>query len=402
MRETFYIRLGSGAPDEIVEFAISEANVVRGLQVQRATLEDALVHAVGRRIIALVPGDPVRLTTVAVPAKQPAKILQATPYLLEEQLSEDIDTLHFALGATQPDGRHAIAVVAKSTMQNWLRIFQQRDLRPAALIPETLSLPWDATTPRWSALVEPAHVTVRNGATSGFCCDPADLLLYLQMADPEKTQTLRLLLPGLSPGDYTGLDWPLELLPGFGSALEALVAHLQIDHAINLLQGSYSQRQDLDRLWRPWRVAAILAAAWLAISGIAFGIDTWQLNRALKQQEEANLQKFQQLFPTETRVVDIDAQLDQQMRRLKSGSGGGNWFALLETLTQALSANAGLQIQSLQFRDGALFLSLKGSDLQVLEKLRGWFASQRGVKLEVQSANAGSEGVQIRLKLSRA
>lgn len=401
MRETLYIRLGSGAPDGLVEFAIAEDQAARSSAVGHDSLEAVLDRAAGRRIVVLVPGGDVRLTAVTVPVKQPAKVLQAAPYLLEEQLADDVDTLHFALGPRQADGSNPVAVVTLARMNAWMAPFRARDLHPAAVIPETLCLPWDGSG-RWSALVEADLVSVRSAAYGGFSCDPADLVTYLQLADPDKTSTLRLLLPTTVATDYTGLDWPVELLPGFSTGLQALVAHCQLDSTINLLQGRYSQRQDLDRLWRPWRAAALLALLCLIGAGTAFGIDTWRLNKALQLQEDANLQRFQQLFPNEARIVDIGAQLDQQLRALTGGASNVGLFPLLEVLAQALAANSGLQLQSLQFRDAALYLSLKGTDLQVLETLRAWFASQRGVNLEVQSANAGSDGVQIRLKLTSA
>ena len=49
---------------------------------------------------------------------------------------------------------------------------------------------------------------------------------------------------------------------------------------------------------------------------------------------------------------------------------------------------------------GALFLALRATDLQVVEHLREWFSSQRAAALEVQSADAGADGVQVRVKLS--
>lgn len=400
MRETLFIRLPATA-DANAEYAIGSADAPRSLLGRSAPLPEVLGLAPGRRLVVLVPAADIRLASVTVPARQPQKVLQAAPYLLEEQLAEDVEDLHFALGPRQADGSNPIAVVTRARMERWLTPFREQGLRPEVLCPEMLALPWEADPPRWSALAEPALVTVRNGEFSGFCCAPEDLVSFLELADPDRTHALRLLIAGES-ADYSGLDWPLELLPGFGSAVEAVALNYRPEASINLLQGSYSQRRDLQKLWAPWRLPAALLVAWLLIGALAYGIDSWRLQREVSAQEAANIGRFQQLFPSESRIVDLQIQLEQQTAALKSGGRDSGLFALLDVLSQALSENSGVQLQGMQYRDGALFLSMTGADLQVVEKLRSWFTPQRPARLEVQSADAGAEGVQIRLKLSPA
>jgi general secretion pathway protein L len=404
LRETLYIRLRRADAEEPVEYAVVAADAAsREPAVLRAALPEVLAQAQGRRLIAFVPGADVHLTAANVPARQPAKVLQAVPFALEDQVAEDIDELHFAIGPRQPDGEHPVAITSIARMTQWMTIFRERGLRPEMLVPETLALPWEETSPgRFSALLEGDEVLVRSGPWKAFVCHPADLPGFLQLADPERAQPLRLMVPGDDTPDLTALDWPLELLPGFRSAFGALLASFRPEQAINLLQGGHSQRQDLQRYWRPWKFAAGLAAAWILVALTAFVVDTWKLGAELRAQDEANLQRFRDIFPSESRIVDLEAQLDQQLRLAASGGGGAGLFSLLDVLTRALAANAGLKVTALQYREGALFLSLTGSDLQTLEKLRTWFGSQPGTALEVQSANAGSDGVQIRLKVSRA
>jgi general secretion pathway protein L len=400
LRETLYIRLHSGAPDAVTAFCIAKADAVQSFAVNHAPLREILDQAGGRKLVALVPGADVRLTSVSVPARQAAKVLQAAPYALEDQLAEDVDTLHFALGPRQPDGTFPVAVVAKNKMEEWLAPFRDAGLMPEELIPETLCLPIDDSG-RWSALAEPGHVTVRSAPYSGFGCVAEDLPLFLELADPGKQAQLRILIPRSFDGDFTQLAWPVELLPGFTEPLEALLQNHRHELSINLLQGAYSQRESMQRLWQPWRVAAILAAVWIALTAIDHTVQAFKLKRQLAAQQQENVERFQQLFPAETRIVDLSAQAEQQLAHLKGSGAHGSLLPLLESLSTALAATPGLLPQSLQFRDGALFVALTGNDLQQLEALRDWFAQHHGASLDVQSANAGSEGVQIRIKLTR-
>ena len=145
-----------------------------------------------------------------------------------------------------------------------------------------------------------------------------------------------------------------------------------------------------------------MAVAWAVL---AFGLQSLQavrLGAELKKQDADNIARYQQLFPEETRIVDLAAQAQQQLAQLRGGGGRAPMFQLLGALSAALAANNGLTLQSIQFREGAMFLGLTGTDLSALEGLRTWFASHREAALEVQSANAGVSGVQIRLKLTPA
>ncbi|HEX4872755.1 MAG TPA: type II secretion system protein GspL [Nevskiaceae bacterium] len=404
MRETLTLRLRD---DALIEYAISVPDASRPgqperlFQVGQASLESLLEQAVGRRLVLLASIADVRLAEIEVPARQPAKVLQAAPYLLEDHLAEEVDSQHFAIGSRDAASRYPVAVVARSRMDAWLQPFRDRGLRPEALWVDALCLPW-ADDGTWQGLADGEQILVRHGRQSAFCCHREDLPAYLALIDAEQQRPpLALYVPGDAPADYTVLDWPLELRPGHGSAIEALLASLRPGQGINLLQGAYSPRENLERLWRPWRLAAGLAGAWLLAQGLGYGLDAWRLGREVAALEAANVARYQSLFPEETRIVNLQVQLGQQLARLQGSGADSALFPLLATVAEALQAHRGLTLEGLQFREGALFLSLTGSDLQVLEALRGWFAQQSDRVLEVQSANSGAEGVQIRLKVSR-
>lgn len=400
MRETLYIRLAARAEDE-VEFGLAAVDG-RLARSERGSLERAVQLATGRRVVVFVPAAEVRLSSATVPARQPSKVLQALPYLLEDQVAEDVELLHFAIGPRQADDSHPVAVVSHQRMEQWLLPLRSRGVQPEALVPESLALPMEADGSCWHGMADGHEALVRAGAWSGFVCTLEELPTWLLMADPTRARRLRLRITGSNTSDWTRLDWPLELFPGVPSPLIALVASYRPETAINLLQGSYALGRDLGKLWEPWRLAAALAVAWMLTAGLAFGLETWQLSAELERQNAANVARFQQLFPSETRIVDLSAQLDQQLRALSGGGGARGVFPLLESLTQALAATPGLRLTAMQYRDGSLFLSMIAPDLQALEQLRNWFASNPGAALEVQSANAEAGGAQIRARLSPA
>ena len=403
MRDTLYLQLREAAPDAPLAYALASAQPGVGAQTQRGTLDAILALAANRRVVAFVPGADVRLASVLVPARAAPKVLQAAPYALEEQLAEDVDTLHFAIGAPgqAEGGAHPVAIVARARMEAWLAPLRAHSVRPEALLPETLCLPAPEAG-HWSGLAEAGRVTVRTGAWTGFTCAAGDLDAYLKLADPEARMPLRLFVTRDVEFDFSHIGRPLELLPGYGSGLEVCARHWQPAGAINLLQGAYAETQEW-QVTGPWRLAGALGAAWLGLSAIYFAADAWRTGRELDALTASTFARCQQVFPRDCVNPDImPGVIEQQSRLLRGSSGRAPLFQLLGTLGAALQANPGLTLESLEFREGNLYLGLTGADLQSLEGLRAWYGARRDALLNVETANAGTNGVQIRVKLTPA
>lgn len=400
MRDTLYIRLGSAGADAVCETCLSPSKGLRQRAV-RVPLTDALQSAAGCKLVVFVPSAEVRLTSVSVPAKQPQKILQAAPYALEDQFAEDVDTLQFAIGPLLSTGRTPVAVVSRSVMNAWLEPFRARGLLPDLLVADVFGLPVPSAG-RWQVLAESQQATVRSDVYAGFTCPPADLAAHIQLSGAADNQTLSIYPTADCTADFSALGARADVRPGAALGLDGLAASLDEAQSIDLLQGSYGRSVGLQAQWQPWRLAAALAAAWIVVSLIVQGIGTVRLGKELAQQDEKNQQRFQILFPAETRVVDIAVQAEQQLTQLKGGGGQSGLFPLLDATRAGLASETGLTLQSLQLKDGALYVSLTGNDLQALDRLRAWFGGRSDVKLEVQAANSSSIGVQIRLKITPA
>jgi general secretion pathway protein L len=77
--------------------------------------------SVGRRIALLVPGADVVHLHAVVPVGSEARALQLVPFALEDQLSQDVDQLHFAIGSRDAtSGTVPVAVMERVRMQQWL------------------------------------------------------------------------------------------------------------------------------------------------------------------------------------------------------------------------------------------------------------------------------------------
>lgn len=400
MRETLHIRLAeAGAPpDTPLAYALTQQEPPISVLVAHAPLAQILALAPHRHVALYAPAQAVRLTSAVVPAKLAKQAAAAIPYALEDQFAEDVEDLHFALPASaQPGNDWPVAVVAHSQMRSWLAPFTAAGIVPDSLLPETLALPLEAG--RNTVLLSAHDAIVRSGPCAGFGCASNDLQDYLALIDGNQPRPLKVLCTQDLALDPTQLNREITLLPGLNHPLEALARHAIAGSGINLLQGVYLSKKPLAREWQVWKLAASLAAAALLLGAVYNGVSAYRMGKAASALDSSNLARFQQLFPAETRIVDLASQTEQQYAALHGQTAASGMLPLMTSLAGAMKAVPSLQLQNLQFRDGALLVSLTGKQLAELDTLRAYFANSGAVKLEVQSANAGEGGVQIRAKI---
>jgi len=158
---------------------------------QSGPLSLAAPRAAGRRICVLVPGTDVLLTEPEVPMKAGTKLQQVVPFALEEQLADDIDDLHFAIGKRAADSsRTPVAVIRRSLMDEWLMALRSNGLEPEAMYTESDLLPQNPG--QAIALMEEDVVIVRPPSGSPVTLPVAALgeaLEIAQQGTPEQAAT---------------------------------------------------------------------------------------------------------------------------------------------------------------------------------------------------------------------
>lgn len=396
MRETLVIRLGQR------EGAEWQAGPLQ-TPPSRGALDEALDEAAGRRIIVLVPSEHVLLTHVDLPIKNRQKLLQAAPFALEDQLAEDIESLHFALGPHDATGRVTVAVVTHAQMDEWLAPFREHGLDPDVLMPDVLAVPLQPSgaddPPSWSLLPDGDTVLVRCGPYSGFSADRDVLPDLIRLAAGDT-------LPRLHRYPAEEESLPLPSLPAQAetSARPAtpfmhLLSGGATSPAINLLQGVYAPGHGALRWWQIWRPTAAFAVACLVLFTAVRALTYRQLGARIDHLQSRATQTFHHAFPGIHRIVDMRAQGEQAMSALAHSGTSGTFTPLLRAAAQALDKVPTLHVTQLRYGDNGLSLSLRGPNLQSLDTLRQALAQVSNVALDVRSANADSGGVQLEIRL---
>ncbi len=130
--------------------------------IEQTLAQNALEKVI---LIGLIPGDETTFCVADIPARQSRFIQQALPFAVEEQVAQDIETVHLALGRHTPDG-YQVAAIDNLQMARWQQLCHRGRLEP---VPG-----WrvcDAAEPAWRMVAhagrQPATVFHDHGDAVG-------------------------------------------------------------------------------------------------------------------------------------------------------------------------------------------------------------------------------------------
>lgn len=388
MADTLLIRLaaaGAGFRDWML---IDEQGAAR-TPVRKGAPETG-VAAGASRIVVIVPGSDVLLSEAHVPGHNRQRVLRAVPYVLEEQLASDVETLHFALGPAQAEN-YPVAVVDRSRMDAWAALLAEQGLVANQWVPEILALP--LTDDGWSLVIEGEDVLVRSGPYAGFAADLETLPELVSLFASREQAPARARLFGASIIDLEGID--IEVVDQTLQPLEILGRGFVEGPVIDLLQGDYSRSEEWGRLLRPWKATAALLLAGLVLTGISTGMNYYRLSKQHAQLVAGIENIYRETFPKARRIVNPRAQMEQKLKQLERQAGGGGqtaFLALLADVARVLRSHGGVQIQGATYRDGRLDLQLLADNVQVLDQLKQALTGEGRMHAEIQSATTQEDG----------
>lgn len=374
-------------------------------EIQRGSLDEVAAQAHGASVIVLVPGIDVLLLTTQVPTANRQRILKAVPYQLEDQLASDVGDLHFAVGDRAGSGHVPCAVVARVRMTEWVHRLREFNIQPDVLVADYLALPIEPAS--WTLYKDADGVMVRVGLQSGFFVELDNLVPMLEIALSEQGEQrparLRILDadPDTPMPELSALNIEFSHEPFDAQAFLTLARNVERNTALNLLQGDFSRREQLGKMWRPWRPAAVLMAAFIVLHLALSTVDLIRDKRRLEQLRAEVKQVYLAAFPNEKTAPNPRAQMETHLKVLRGEKkGGGTGFlGILGGSASVLKNTPGLELRSMRYKDGKLDVDFTVRDLQVLDQLKQNLSQQAAMDVDIQSANARADVVEGRMQL---
>jgi general secretion pathway protein L len=408
MAGTFYLRLPSDL-DAGIESTVQWYSPDSGLpSVEEGTLEHAGLLTVGYRVVVVVPATEVLILESDIPTRKRQRILKALPFVLEEQLAEDVEQLHFAIVSCQGAEKVTAAVISKQRMASWLTLLQQVGIHPQQMVPESLVLPLH--NGEWSLLADNETVLLRTAECRGYALPASvaaeSLLLALEQCGDEKPAKVSLFTD--KAGDYPeGLEQQLRdagvevVEKAEINLLERFPSGSRYEPPIDLLQGDFSRKEQIGKIWRPWRAAAILLLVILLLQGGIAIQEYYQLSSEEAELTTAIEQIYRKTFPDARKVVDPKVQMEQRLAELRHGGSGGGFLGLLSQAGPIIKQAQGIGVESLRYNQSVLEIELLLADFQVLDKLKQALI-QGGLSVNITTANAQDGKVRSQLRIQGA
>jgi type II secretion system protein L len=165
---------------------------------------------------------------------------------------------------------------------------------------------------------------------------------------------------------------------------------------INLLQGYYAPKSNWLALARPWRLAASLLVALVALALVHQAAEFWQLRRTNGALEEL-------ITSGCTRVVG-DGRISACQREVQQRLGAGATSTGSEDFLSTLAAiaavrNPSARIDALSYRNRVMNLQMIAANVPALDEFERGLEQTRRFAVEIEAANQIDGGTEGRMRI---
>ncbi len=395
----------------------------RGTADPKTVIEQTLAQNALDKVllIGLGPGDEAAFCMADIPAKQSRFVQQALPYAVEEQIAQDIETVHLALGKHSDEG-YLVAAIDLAQMERWKSLFTGWELaRLDAIYADASLLPTPDSG--WMMCLDDEFVLMQSQRGEWLRMQADNLPLFaMTMAAPsaddvaaeipvqlygietelERQQPLVNELSG-STGRVYVQQKPLEF-----SVLEFLAwsHHQHLCQPVNLCQGAFSVKVSGSSPLKPWKPLIAVASLWFVIQlGLDIGLGMYHKQQADELKSQAMV-IYQQAFPTDrrTHAGNVRRVIEGQLRVAGSQGADVDFITLMKFTGDQYGRLAGagtVTFNSINYSRtrGELIVDVRADSYDRLSRLRNGLADQ-GLQAQIGSVVNESSGARGRLTVS--
>ncbi len=371
-------------------------------------------------LVGLIPGDEALLCMADIPAKQTRFVQQALPFAVEEQVAQDIESVHLALG-DRTDKGFRVAAIDHGQMADWVSMFSGWEhLKLEAIYPDAGLLP--VTEGGWSICLDGETAMLASDQGEWLSVQARNLAMFAQtLALPPSDEVVAEvpvtvygteqefehqqadLAELKSSGRLTVREETLELMP-----LE-LLAHSHHHHLcqpINLCQGEYSIRSGKASALNAWKPLIAVACVWFVVQvGIEIGMGVYHQQKADQAKEEA-MALYRQAFPDDSRThaANVRRVVEGQLRQLQAEGPDAGFITLMKYTGEQYSKipdSRSIVFNSVNYsrNRGELVVDVRADSYNKLSTLRNGLTN-RGLNAEIGSVVNESDGARGRLTVS--
>ena len=382
------------------------------------SLEELKAISRGKKVSVLIDAHYTTVESLNIPSKNRSKQLQAIPYAMEDNLAEDIEETHFAVGkftsGQADENKVPVIAIKRHLLEHVIDIFNQQQIHLESVTADSVALP--ATANQWSVLIDEDSALIKTGNTQAHSCDRENLCVILHALLDTHAENDNNEHENITPDSITYFykeddteaetmlnEFDIEIKPQCykNHALEIFVQNLNDAQSLNLLQGEFSPKREGNLWLQPWKAAATIAAVWLVLQLGYSSMQAIQLeekNLALTKLIEG---EFKRAIPGVKKMTNMQKRVERRLDELKSGGSGSNTSGFLQILSKvspALRGNDKIDIKAAIYRNNYIDVDLTAKSLQDIETIKNKLVAIPGIKT-VLSTTVEKDKVKGRLRL---
>ncbi|MDR9826376.1 type II secretion system protein GspL [Vibrio sp. FNV 38] len=373
MSEFLTVRLTSQPNASVPWLVWSTQNnevIASGELANTSELESLRSYAQQRSVILLLSATDVALNKVEIPKGASRQFESMLPFLLEDELAQDVDDLHFTILHKKGDEAW-VAAVDLDWFEQTLTQCRELGFNVKKVMPDVLALP--TFEDGLSAVQLGDDWLIKKGDNLGAVVSSHWLNLMAQSNWVKQGDEY------LSLQAYSTLpDLELEEAQEWQNVPAELPMQLLVKEAITskvtLLTGSFKQSSSIMKHWRVWQKSAVAAGVLLAVLMGQYILETQRFESQASAYRSESERIFRDLtgksrIPT---TSYLKREMESEIARLSGGAGEDsllNWFM---NLSESLGVNPAIQLQSIRFDSSRAEVRLvaQGADFQSFEKVR--------------------------------
>lgn len=372
MNEFLIVRLRNN-PDLAIQWLVwseTQKEVIASGELDNyQALPDIATYAQGRRTLVLLSAESVVLADVEIPAGASRHLDSMLPYMLEDDLAQDVDQLHFTI-LNKHHGRAQVCAVDSEWLEKLLAELTDIGCQVYKVLPDVLALPDQQGL---SAVELGQQWLVKKSPYQGVTID-SDWLPLLAQSDwvQEQGEYLSLIA-------YSALPTSLELNPqqdwqvGEAKLVMELLAEQAVESKINILTGRFKPSSSFVRYWKVWQKVAVAAVLLLAVVMVdsVLKVQRYEAQAAAYRAESERI--FRQSLPGKTKIPTVSylkREMEREASRLSGGSEEGSLLSLMVKLPPLLNQVPSMQLTSFKYDSGRneVRLQAQSTDFQTFEK----------------------------------
>lgn len=381
MSEILTIRLNSD-PQELIPWLVwapfHQEVIASGEAESLAQLTE---YARDREIIALADSSALTLTKVTIPSGSERQLDAVLPFLLEDDIAQDVTHVHVSLLAKENDQAY-VALLEHRVMQGWLSALAEVGMTAKRIIPDCLCLPFIENT--FSTAMLNNRWLFRANEALGGSVDESWLPVWIRGLndDQENEGEVHPVVSYSELPNEAGDNWRCEPT----DLVMQLLVQGAMQNNFNLLTGRYKPQNQFYKHLLPWRNAAIALGVLFTVLGVGKVVNIYQMESQIEQYRTQSENQIKKLMPQIKRIPTTSYMkrvLEDELARLSGNGVKTGLLVWLEDVGPILSGAANIELEAMRFdqQRGELRINASGKDFADFEKLRESFSAKYNTEL---------------------